>query len=117
MINSSLNIFISNNNLQVMLEKTASDLKNWKMDMHSYEKNKRTKKPFGKSLPQIQYVTHHDAKNKEMLFNPILQTYKHKHDEEKRQQDDQYIRAKSLINHLVLAVFILETRAEIRKIV
>jgi hypothetical protein len=30
--------------------------------MHLYEKDKRTKKPFGKNLSQVDYVTHEKIK-------------------------------------------------------
>lgn len=32
--------------------------------MHMYEKNKRTKKPFGKSVPKTEYITYEDVKKK-----------------------------------------------------
>lgn len=32
--------------------------------MKSYEKNKRTKKPFGKNVPLTSHVTHSDIKYK-----------------------------------------------------
>ena len=33
-----------------MIEKTPDQLNAWKADIYTYEKNKRTKKPFGKSV-------------------------------------------------------------------
>jgi hypothetical protein len=41
-----------------MLERTAEDVEKWKTEMKLYEKNKRTKKPFGKTLPSIEHITH-----------------------------------------------------------
>jgi hypothetical protein len=64
-----------------MLERTPDELEQWKSEMKTYEKNKRTKKPFGKSVTSVEYVTHENIKEKEMLFNPILQTYSKEADE------------------------------------
>lgn len=47
-----------------MLERSTDEIEGWKADMHTYEKDKRTKKPFGKSLPQVHRVTNYDVKNK-----------------------------------------------------
>lgn len=47
-----------------MMEKTTDDLNAWKTEMHTYEKGKRTKKPFGKSVPKNEYVTYYDVKQK-----------------------------------------------------
>lgn len=69
--------------------------------MKVYEKNKRTKKPFGQSVQKIQHVTYEDVKNRQVLFNPVLQTYKNKGDELRRTENDEFSRAKSLMNHLV----------------
>lgn len=33
-----------------MFQKTTDELDAWKAEMHSYEKSKRTKKPFGKNV-------------------------------------------------------------------
>ena len=43
----SLYLLISN---LTMMQTTTEGLNAWKTEMHTYEKNKRTKKPFGKSL-------------------------------------------------------------------
>ena len=40
--------------------------------MYQYEKNKRTKKPFGKSLPNIERVTSEQIKERETHFNPVF---------------------------------------------
>ena len=45
-----------------MLEKSLEDLEHWRKDIRLYEKNKRTKKPYGKALPRTSYVTHGDIK-------------------------------------------------------
>lgn len=47
-----------------MMEKSQEELNAWKTEMHMYEKNKRTKKPFGKSVPKTEYVTYSDVKQK-----------------------------------------------------
>jgi hypothetical protein len=50
---------LNNYNLKlIMLERTAEELEQWKAEMKTYEKNKRTKKPFGKTAPSVEYVTH-----------------------------------------------------------
>jgi hypothetical protein len=46
-----------------------------------YEKNKRTKKPFGKTTSHVEHVTHEQVKAKECSFNPVLQTYQRPDDE------------------------------------
>lgn len=59
-----------------MMEKTTEQLAAWKAQMKSYEKNKRTKRPFGGEVPKKEYVTYEKVKNDEVRFNPILQNYK-----------------------------------------
>jgi hypothetical protein len=48
-----------------------------------YEKNKRTKKPFGKTTSQNEYMTHEKVKANECRFNPILQNYSKPEDEKR----------------------------------
>ncbi len=45
-----------------MLEQTSEDLTAWKNEIKSYEKQKRTKKPFGKEFPRTSHVTHEQIK-------------------------------------------------------
>ena len=40
-----------------MLETQTNQIDEWKKELHAYEKGKRTKKPYGKSLPKIHYVS------------------------------------------------------------
>lgn len=42
----------------MIFEKTPEELNAWKNEMRDYEKGKRTKKPFGKSVPHTTHVTH-----------------------------------------------------------
>lgn len=49
-----------------MLERTEQELNLWKSEMKGYEKNKRTKKPFGNDIPTSHHVTHRDIKTKEI---------------------------------------------------
>lgn len=69
--------------------------------MRDYEKGKRTKKPFGQSLPHSSHVTHEEIKTRENKFNPILQTFKSKDDESKADSLQEFHRVKSLMNHIV----------------
>lgn len=85
----------------MIFEKTPEDLSAWKNDMKVYEKNKRTKKPFGHQVPRAEFVTYEDVKMKEVKFNPILQNYRTPQDEALRTQNDEFQRAKSLMNSLV----------------
>ena len=62
---------------------TQGSLDAWKSEMHVYEKNKRTKKPFGQTTSQLEYVTHEKVKTKECRFNPVLQTFARQEDEHK----------------------------------
>lgn len=59
-----------------MFEKTADELDAWKAEMHTYEKNKRTKKPFGKNVEKVEHVTYEQMKERENRFNPVLQNYR-----------------------------------------
>ena len=56
--------------------------------MKTYEKSKRTKRPFGRDLPKTEYVTYEKVKNDEVRFNPILQNYKSPQDEALKTQND-----------------------------
>lgn len=40
------------------------DLDQWKESLHSYEKGKRTKRPFGKILPEIEKNFKSEIQNK-----------------------------------------------------
>lgn len=51
-------LFHLNCKSRTMLEQTSEDLTAWKNEMKSYEKQKRTKKPFGKEFPRTSHVTH-----------------------------------------------------------
>lgn len=42
----------------MIFEKTSEELSAWKSEMRDYEKGKRTKKPFGNSVPYTSHVTH-----------------------------------------------------------
>ena len=70
--------------------------------MKSYEKNKRTKKPFGGELPKNEYITYEKVKNNEVRFNPILQNYRSPQDEALKTHTDEMQKARSLMTHLVL---------------
>lgn len=59
----------------MIFEQDEGSLNAWKTEMHMYEKNKRTKKPFGKTTSQMEYVTHEKVKANECRFNPVLQNY------------------------------------------
>ena len=59
-----------------MLETQTHQIDEWKKGLHEYEKSKRTKKPHGKSLPKIHYVSNREVKQREVEYNPILQTYR-----------------------------------------
>jgi hypothetical protein len=61
---------------------SEGDLESWKADMKQYEKAKRTKKPFGPSIPTVTHITHKDIKTQETNFNPVLQTYKSRETED-----------------------------------
>lgn len=37
----------------MIFDKSESDLNAWKNEMHMYEKSKRTKKPFGKTISHV----------------------------------------------------------------
>ena len=37
----------------MIFDKSEGDLSAWKTEMHMYEKNKRTKKPFGKAVSHV----------------------------------------------------------------
>ena len=43
---------------KMIFEKTSEELSAWKSEMRDYEKGKRTKKPFGNSVPYTSHVTH-----------------------------------------------------------
>jgi hypothetical protein len=83
-----------------MLERTSEELEQWKAEMKAYEKNKRTKKPFGKNVLPVEYVTHENIKTKETLFNPILQTYSKQTDELHKNEYDEALRAKSMMSYM-----------------
>ena len=55
-----------------MLETQHSQINDWKEELWAYEKSKRTKKPHGKSLPKIHFVSDREVKLREAEFNPIL---------------------------------------------
>lgn len=50
--------------MNAIFNRTNDDVNTWKNEMHLYEKGKRTKKPFGKSLPTIDRVTYETVKTK-----------------------------------------------------
>jgi hypothetical protein len=82
-----------------MFEKSEEELEQWRSEVRDYEKKKRTKKPFGTESPSVEHVTHRDVKQKEALFNPVLQTFSTKNGEEATKQREEALRTKSLINH------------------
>jgi len=41
----------------MIFDQSQNDLNAWKTEMHLYEKGKRTKKPFGKSISSVAHVT------------------------------------------------------------
>lgn len=47
----------------MIFDKTTDELDAWKAEMHSYEKGKRTKKPFGKGPAEpVRHVTYEQVK-------------------------------------------------------
>lgn len=42
----------------MIFDRTNEELSSWKQEMRDYEKGKRTKKPFGQSMPHVSHVTH-----------------------------------------------------------
>ena len=46
----------------MIFTKTTDELDAWKAEMHAYEKGKRTKKPFGKTVAPVHHVTHEHVK-------------------------------------------------------
>lgn len=86
----------------MIFDQSESNINAWKTEMHMYEKGKRTKKPFGKVVSQVQHVTHEQIKAKQCTFNPILQNYQRQEDESQAMYATEAKRAKSLMNHLVI---------------
>jgi hypothetical protein len=82
-----------------MLEKTEEEVEQWRSAMREYEKSKRTKKPFGREPPSVEFVTHKDVKQKEALFNPVLQTFANGDGEAESRTREEAQRAKSLLSH------------------
>lgn len=64
----------------MIFDKAEDSLNVWRTDMRVYEKDKRTKRPFGESVTQIAHVTCEQIKAKECLFHPILQSYQRTED-------------------------------------
>ncbi len=60
----------------MIFDQGADNLNAWKTEMKMYEKGKRTKKPFGNSVPSLNHVTYEEVKDRELTFNPILQKYR-----------------------------------------
>lgn len=84
-----------------MFQKTTDELDAWKAEMHSYEKSKRTKKPFGKNVQKVEHVTHEQMKERENRFDPVLQSYRAEKDQIAHNNKEEMTRARSLMNHVV----------------
>ena len=80
-----------------MLETQHSQINDWKEELWAYEKSKRTKKPHGKSLPKIHFVSDREVKLREAEFNPILQTYRDPRRDYQEFEKVQTARNKSLL--------------------
>ena len=102
--------------MDVIFNRNNEDLSNWKTEMHIYEKGKRTKKPFGKSLPAIERVTYSAIKSKETNFNPVLQTFKYREDEDQHNKCQEISRVKSLFNHYVKSKLFRKILTNMKKI-
>jgi hypothetical protein len=65
----------------------------WAADIKNYEKEKRTKKPFGKTFkPCPEFVTFEKVKAEELKYNPILGRFNSQGLEEFNQQKEQFKR-------------------------
>ena len=80
--------------------------------MKSYQKGKRTKKPYGQSLPHVGHVKYEEVKAKQTLFNPVLQTFKEKGDLAKVEKANELNRVKSLMNHIVNFVVTIQNNIQ-----
>lgn len=60
----------------MLLGLSQSEIEDWKASLHTYEKVKRTKRPFGKQQPEVKVHTKMEVIDKEMRFNPVLQSFR-----------------------------------------
>ena len=62
----------------MLIDRSQQEGDDWNKELLAYERKKRTKFPHGRDRPGLvrRHVSHHDAIEKELRFNPLLGVYR-----------------------------------------